>query len=282
MLSPRPRLSKLPDIRLLGRLKDLGWLSAEQLKNVRDSMSVQTVAKNDIIFRDRGQAYRDTLILLLGTAQLSYVGKRGPRAIAIMPPGLVNAFPVLPAEVGHNFELKALNECRVASLPAESFATITFGVDLSRYTRAVEAGSNRLGNLLARQARFVELSLAQRLVLTLMELMNDFGVRDARGMLLRISPTHEQLAELAGASRSKVTKGLSELEREGMIQRSGRRLILDMPAARALVADRRVDEATTGFRPGRDHRYSSSGRANGTISFASESKELSQKTPDKS
>lgn len=207
-------------------------------------MSVRNVPKNDVIFHEQGQPLPVTRILLLGAAQLNHLSSDGTRAVAIVPPGLVRPLPSMPAEVGHDFELRALNDCRVASLSTDSFAHITLSIDARAYAKVSEAGSPRLDHLLARQARFPDMNLLQRVVLTLLELVGDFGVEDARGMLLRISPTHEQLAELAGASRAKVTRALLELKREGIIQRSGRQLIVNTSAAHALV-----DGASVAARP---------------------------------
>jgi CRP-like cAMP-binding protein len=53
-----------------------------------------------------------------------------------------------------------------------------------------------------------------------------FGVRDSRGTLLTLKLTHADLAELVGASRQRITEQLTEFERDQIIIRDGRRLIL--------------------------------------------------------
>jgi CRP-like cAMP-binding protein len=51
-------------------------------------------------------------------------------------------------------------------------------------------------------------------------------VRDSRGTLLTLKLTHADLAELVGASRQRITEQLIEFERDGIILREGRRLII--------------------------------------------------------
>jgi hypothetical protein len=49
---------------------------------------------------------------------------------------------------------------------------------------------------------------------------------ESRGTLLRVSLSHKDLADLVGASRPRVTEQLAELERERLLIRQGRQLIV--------------------------------------------------------
>jgi len=68
--------------------------------------------------------------------------------------------------------------------------------------------------------------LRQRLAMALLELAQKFGVQDDRGTILILQLTHEDLADLIGASRQKVTEHMKELERQQLILRDGRKLIV--------------------------------------------------------
>lgn len=235
MLSLRPRLSKLSDLELLSRLKDFHYLSLQQITELHDRMSTRIFNRKDLIYREESRRRLKTYLLLLGTAQLSYVNSHTSRAVAIVPTGLILKCPLIPNDVGHRFELRALNECRVASLPTTDFMNIVVRAHPDLYTRLSESENERMGRLMARYPGFVGLGVLPRTVVALMELVTDFGVRDDGGMLLRISPTHQQLADLVGASRSKVTRMLGELERRGIIARRGRQIALRLTEARALL-----------------------------------------------
>jgi CRP-like cAMP-binding protein len=242
MLSMQPRLSKLSDIELMGRLHDLSYLSAQQILDIHEHSSSGLFGKNDVIFREEDDRCPDTYILLLGTAELCYMGTNSSRTVAIVPPGVILKLPLMPAAVGHRFQLKALNECRVTSLPTTDFMRITVGADPNSYAKFFGLENGRLGQVIARYPGFVGLNVLSRTVVALMELVLDFGVRDDRGMVLRISPTHQQLADLVGASRSKVTRMLAELEDRRIIIRQGRQIVMDLSRARAFMGIKIRDE----------------------------------------
>jgi CRP-like cAMP-binding protein len=80
--------------------------------------------------------------------------------------------------------------------------------------------------LLLRSSSFSNLELHERVGMTLLELSSDFGVDDARGTLLNVSFSHQDIASLVGASRPRVTEHLAQFEREHLLIRQGRRLIV--------------------------------------------------------
>lgn len=225
-LPARSRLSDLSDIELMGRLKDLNYLSAEQIADIHERMSTRIFGKNEIIFREKNERCTQSHLLLLGTAELSYVSAHTSRTLAIISPGLILKPPLMPPAIGHHFELKACNECRVGSLPTSDFMSISVGAAPDLYAKFSHAQSERLGRLIARYPSFVGLNILSRTVVALIELGSDFGVRDDRGTVLRISPTHQQLADLVGASRSKITRMLAELEARGIIIRHRRQIVI--------------------------------------------------------
>ena len=83
-------------------------------------------------------------------------------------------------------------------------------------------------NNLTQWYRFFEgrLDLRERLLFTLLQLCSVFGVKDSRGLLLRIFLSHDDLAGLVGASRPRVTEHIAEFEREHLLVREGRQMIV--------------------------------------------------------
>jgi hypothetical protein len=78
-----------------------------------------------------------------------------------------------------------------------------------------------------RCANFMSCTLKERLALSLLELSENFGVKEERGIHLTISARHKDLAELVGASRPRVTEFLAQFERDNLIIRSDRSLIVN-------------------------------------------------------
>ena len=73
---------------------------------------------------------------------------------------------------------------------------------------------------------FLGLDLHERLAFVLRQLCSIFGIEESRGILLRIPISQKDLADLVGATRPRVTEQLGKLEREGVVIRQGRQLIV--------------------------------------------------------
>jgi CRP-like cAMP-binding protein len=230
--------SKMPsDLELLGRLKGLSWLSVAKLKELDHSMAARSVKRNGVIFQELGKPSTEAHILLSGAAQLSHLNGEGPRVVAMMMPGVIFRLPLMPVEVGHNFEWVALNDCRVGRLPIERYVSITLGVDYDAYARISEPAESRIGRILARYPSFIGFALLQRVAVALIELAVEFGVQNHRGVELGIVPTHKQLADLVGASRPKVSEVMNDLQRRKALSRDGRKLTVAMKRLEAIVAN---------------------------------------------
>jgi CRP-like cAMP-binding protein len=75
--------------------------------------------------------------------------------------------------------------------------------------------------------------------MALLELCQDFGIEESRGTLLRVAFSHKDLASLVGASRPRVSEHLAQLEREHVVFRQGRQLVVcarDLGNLRSLQA----------------------------------------------
>src|SRR5258708_34884081 len=87
--------------------------------------------------------------------------------------------------------------------------------------------ANYIGRWNAVQLRcsnFMSCTLVERLALILLELSDDFGIRDALGMRLTVKARHKDLAELLGASRPRVSEYMKEFEQKGLVARRARQV----------------------------------------------------------
>jgi CRP-like cAMP-binding protein len=79
--------------------------------------------------------------------------------------------------------------------------------------------------------RAVSSKLAEQLV----KLAGEYGVDDARGTLVALKITHQELANLIGSTRETVSLTLSQFKRKRLIATEGRKVIIsDTEALRAL------------------------------------------------
>jgi len=231
--------TKFTDLQLLGRLKGLAWLSAPQLKKLDDSMTSRNVKHKGLIFEERGVLSLVTHILLTGTAELSHVNGAGPRVVAILSPGVIFRMPLMARGIGHNFQWTALNDCRVSELLTDTFIQVGLGIVPDNFSanfqRLVDMENPRRGYLMGRYPGFLGLGLHERVAVALLELSIEFGVQNTRGILIRITLTQRQLANLVGASRAKVGRVLLDLERQKIVVREGHQLAVLTRSLEAMV-----------------------------------------------
>ncbi|MBV8774580.1 MAG: Crp/Fnr family transcriptional regulator [Deltaproteobacteria bacterium] len=224
MLEGEPR--KANDLELLARIKGLGWLSSAQQKRLAAAFTSYDVGRDDLIFSDDASRDSDLFILLSGAARFSCIGvKRGRIAIAVVAPGVIPKPPVL-AHFNCQFRCEALRHSRIAKLPRESFVEVLLGVRSPNFDRVATLVFGGLDKMLTRYPGFTGLDLRSRVAQALLELGASFGARNSRGIVLTITPTQQELADLVGASRPKISIVLSEFIRRRAIYREGRRIAI--------------------------------------------------------
>jgi len=224
MLDKEP--GKANDAELLARLMRLAWLSPAQQKRLAAAMKSYDAVPDELIFTDDESSASDVYVLRSGAARFSCVGvKRGRIVIAIISPGVIPRPPAL-AHLNCQFRCEALRHSRIAKISRSSFIEIVLGVRVGDFERVATLLFGGLDSLLIRYPGFTGHDLRSRVAITLLELGTSFGARNTRGIVLTISPTQQELADLVGASRPKISIVLSEFVRRRAIYREGRRLAL--------------------------------------------------------
>ena len=88
-----------------------------------------------------------------------------------------------------------------------------------------------------RCANFKSCTLEERIALILLELSENFGIKEKRGTRITITTRHKDLADLVSASRPRVTEFLIQFEQDGMIVRDQRHLIVRREKLEAFLAE---------------------------------------------
>lgn len=236
--------SRPADSELLARIHEFDWLSSAQFKRLSTAMSVTDVEKTNVIFGEPGVG-SSIYILLSGAAQLIDLNPAGKRTtMAIVSRGLLFDAPSLPLSVAHCFQWEAFSPCRVARI---GLSMLLGGLSADQSEQAVDLLEKKFtgsGRMFARYPAFVGLGLSRRLAIILLELGAEFGVRDMRGTILGITPSHQMLADMIGASRPKVSVAMDEFIREGMVLREHRQVVLIMQKLNAFVASHALARPT--------------------------------------
>ena len=230
------------DTQTLGRLRNLAWLSPDQLEGLAQSLEPMKIRRRQPIFYE-GQASDRVYVLLSGVAKLSFLNRAEKVLVGLVGPGEVFGVSSLLPNATRPFRCEAFTDCVVAIGRPSTFVGLMLGVPLERFSRTLEVTVGRWWSMLQRYTNFVGLTVRERLAGALLELGAKFGADDARGVLLTLKLTHADLAELVGASRQRTTEQLIEFEHQQMIVRDGRRLII-VPQRLRDVADYEAVPAT--------------------------------------
>jgi hypothetical protein len=213
------------DLRLLKQLKGLAWLSNVELSGLRNGLATDNFKRHEVMLAESGLT-SEAHILLTGVAKITCLNTRSERVtVALVPPGPIPEFPSqLPSR--WRFQCNAYSSCRFGTLSWDHFNAIAVGAPPSAFREFHQNNLRLWYRLLLRGSTFLNLSLHERLEMALLELCQDFGVEESRGTLLRVPFSHKDLASLVGASRPRVTEHLAQLEREHVVFRQGRQLIV--------------------------------------------------------
>ena len=225
------------DARLLSQFKNLSALSSVQLEKLAASMTVRRIRKGARIF-DQDDAANMLYLLLSGTVKLSLVNQAGRDVLlSLLPPGEIFGLGSFLSETQHPFRGDAFSDCTVATIRPEALIDTLLGVPSELFFRFNELTMSRMWTMFLRCARGIGLNLRKRLALALLELSASFGAQHSRGTALTIGLTHEHLANSIGVSRQKVTNCLAEFERQRVVIRDGRRLIVNPHRLRQIVQE---------------------------------------------
>src|SRR6266404_1379556 len=240
---------RAPGGRRLRGLKNISWLTARQLDRLFNALTVSVVEKRAIIF-DEKHSHDSAFILLSGVARITCRNRKGARTLVIMvAPGMIPGFPPPVPGISYNFRCEAVTGCRVGTIELEALVEISLGIASSDFKRMAESYLGRWDLVQLRCANFMSCTLEERLALILLELSENFGIADPKGIRLTLPARHRDIAELVGASRPRITEHLITFERKHLITREDHTFTVHRDRIEAFLAqahpvlDSRVSQA---------------------------------------
>lgn len=205
-------------------LRRLGWPDAS-IDDLVDAARSVRFERGRVLYRD-GSTATDLFWMLEGVAKLSVPGALGRRVlVALAKPGALLGSHLVVS--GRRLdEATALTPLHAAAIPNARFREITSHLPTPVLQEMTRVTLDYLSRTFARTVKLLTLDLRGKLALGLLDVADGFGVIDADGRLLKIRLTHEELADLTGVSRARVTKALREFAEQGLVVRRGRDLVI--------------------------------------------------------
>ena len=212
----------------LQRLKNLSAFSPMQLEKLASNLSIKTFAKNDIVF-DQGQEAKFIYVLLSGVVRVSYINSHERQTVVrLLPAGEFFGMDSLNPQAHHAFRCEAFDDCSIGSIKPQTFVEIFLATPYDNFLRWYSATLHPGRNAYVHCIKGIGLDLRRRLALELLNLADRFGTTDPRGISIGLNISHEVLAGIVGASRQQVTEYLNNFDREKIIVREGRRIIVNV------------------------------------------------------
>jgi CRP/FNR family transcriptional regulator, cyclic AMP receptor protein len=212
----------------LQQLKNLSAFSPTQLEKLASNLSIKTFSKNDIIF-DQDQEAKFIYVLLSGVVRASYINSHERQTIVrLLPAGEFFGMDSLIPQARHAFRCEAFDDCNIGSIKPQTFVEIFLATPYDNFLRWYSATIHPGRNAYVHCIRGIGLDLRRRLALELLNLADRFGATDPRGISIGLNISHEVLAGIVGASRQQVTEYLNTFDREKIIFRQGRRIIVNL------------------------------------------------------
>lgn len=195
-------------------------LAPAELETLGHSLRPRRYARGDVIFQqgDPGDTF---YIIESGEAKIVLSSSDGREAIlALLGPGhFFGELSLLDGEP-RSADVVAKEDCALLALHRDDFRAF-----LVRHPHAAEA----LLAVLSRRLRATDdlvhdaafLDVAARLARLLLKLGESHGRMEARGLVLGIRLTQEDLASMVGSTRETVNKWLKSWQRQGLLEQRG-------------------------------------------------------------
>jgi CRP-like cAMP-binding protein len=229
-------------------LKNISWLTERQRDRLYKALTISLIEKRAIIF-DEKHSPDSAYVLLAGVARITCSNRRGMRTLVIMvAPGMIPGFPPPVPGISYNFRCEAVTPCRIGTIELEALVEISLGIASKDFKRMASSYLGRWDLVQLRCANFMGCTLEERLALVLLELCENFGIADSKGVRLTLPARHRDLAELVGASRPRITEHLIMFERKHLISRNSRTLVINRDKLESFLSDAHISAADSEFK----------------------------------
>ena len=225
------------DAKVLKELKNLSSLPGEQLDRLAGNLHPRTFKKDEIVFRQDEQA-TCVYLLVSGVARISYNGHERETIVSLLSPGEFFGLDSLLPGSRHPFRCDAFETSTIGSMKPQIFVETLLGTSYETFLPGFATTLHLNRQSYVHCIRGIGLDVRRRIALELSNLAEHFGSADPRGTMITLAISHETLAAIVGASRQQVTEYLNEFDREKIILREGRRIIVNPRQLRNVIENR--------------------------------------------
>lgn len=220
-----PQTATLSKIWYLKRINLFKSMSQEEMMQLAKKVVEKSFRKKETIYLP-GEPGNHVYLLKKGVVKISKVTNDGRElTLALLKPGEIFGELEVVGEGNRDGQAEAHSDVLICALNKNDLMNMMqmkpeLGIRLSKLIgfrrHTIE---NRLENLVFR-------SIPEKLAALLLELSEQFGEESPEGIKINLSLTHQDLANLIGASRPTVSETLIDFKNKALIDIKGRSLFI--------------------------------------------------------
>lgn len=215
-------------IDFIRRVPLFATLSEEEFKGLEHIFQVKSYRKNQIIFLEE-ETGNYMYIVMAGKVKVTKATATGKETIlAIHQAGDFFGEMALLDGKTSPATVSAMEDCRIATIFHNDFQRLLMSNE-KVVRQIIQVLCSRLRQVWAQVQQLSYSSADDRIRAGILQLSRKHGVQDARGIIIDLKITHQELAEFVGTSRETVTRTLARLQKKGVLQLENRRIILLKP-----------------------------------------------------
>lgn len=188
-------------------------------------------------FFHQGEPAELFYILIEGQVKLTQVTPNGDQVILqIIGPGGGIGIIVALGEMDYPVSAEALEDCLAYSWDRETTRRLMLEIP-QLALNGLELVARRFASLQARYQEIATQRVEQRVAITLLRLVRQFGKRIEEGVLIDMALSRQDLAEMTGTNFYNVSRILNKWEQEGIVGLGRKRVVIKNAHALVIVAE---------------------------------------------
>jgi len=217
-------------IDLIRRVPLFATLTDAEFSNLSHIFIVRSYRKNQVIFLEE-ETGNYMYIVLAGKVKVTKSTPGGKDSIlAIHQTGDFFGEMALLDGKTSPATVAAMEDCRIASISSIDFHRYLMQSD-KVIKQIIQVLCSRLRQVWGQVQALTYSNAESRIRSGLLQMARRHGVRDARGIIINLKITHQEIAEMVGTSRETVTRTLARLQKDAIIEIDHRRIVLLNPKA---------------------------------------------------
>jgi len=217
-----------PDV--IRRVPLFSTLGDAEFQALEEIFVVRNFRKNQLIFLEE-ETGNYMYIVVAGKVKVTKTNRDGKESIlAIHQTGDFFGEMALMDGKTSPATVAAMEDCRIITIAREDFNRVIM-CNEKVVRQIIQVLCGRLRQAWAQLQGLSYGSAESRIRAGLLQLARRHGVSDARGIIINLRITHQELAEMVGTARETVTRTLAALQKKGILLIEHRRLVLLQPKA---------------------------------------------------